>query len=187
MEVALGKGPAIKVRDSGMLADPRVVRWMSHTAEQDGIAYQLEVLEGGHNRRARDAVDPFRRSGRLPVHSDALHPQPVGNGRLPGCAPVCAAVVSVDQPPRKPGMKPSAVQGYLAGCWRQVTARPGFRGQRVLAVFLLGLVVGCSSFPDIRLPFLTPAPTSTSTVVDLTATPAATLPVIPTDTAVTAG
>ncbi|HMN59743.1 MAG TPA: M42 family metallopeptidase [Anaerolinea sp.] len=47
MEVALGKGPAIKVRDSGMLADPRVVRWMSQTAEQAGIAYQLEVLEGG--------------------------------------------------------------------------------------------------------------------------------------------
>ena len=47
MEVGLGKGPAIKVRDSGMLADPRVVRWMSSTAEQEGIAYQLEVLEGG--------------------------------------------------------------------------------------------------------------------------------------------
>jgi putative aminopeptidase FrvX len=47
MEVALGKGPAVKVRDSGMLADPRVVRWMVQTAEQAGIAYQLEVLEGG--------------------------------------------------------------------------------------------------------------------------------------------
>jgi tetrahedral aminopeptidase len=47
MEVALGKGPAIKVRDSGMLADPRVVRWMVAVAEQAGIPYQLEVLEGG--------------------------------------------------------------------------------------------------------------------------------------------
>ncbi len=47
MEVSLGKGPAVKVRDGGMLADPRVVRWMSDTAEAAGIAYQLEVLEGG--------------------------------------------------------------------------------------------------------------------------------------------
>lgn len=47
MEVALGKGPAIKVRDSGMLADPRVVRWMVETAERSGIPYQLEVLEAG--------------------------------------------------------------------------------------------------------------------------------------------
>ena len=47
MEVALGKGPAVKVRDSGMLADPRVVRWMADTAEKAKIPYQLEVLEGG--------------------------------------------------------------------------------------------------------------------------------------------
>lgn len=47
MAVALGKGPAIKVKDSGMIADPRVVRWMADTAEQAGIPYQLEILEGG--------------------------------------------------------------------------------------------------------------------------------------------
>jgi tetrahedral aminopeptidase len=47
MEVGLGKGPAIKVRDSGMLADPRVVDWMVRTADQAGLPYQLEVLEGG--------------------------------------------------------------------------------------------------------------------------------------------
>ena len=47
MAVALGKGPAIKVKDSGMIADPRVVRWMADTAEASGIPYQLEILEGG--------------------------------------------------------------------------------------------------------------------------------------------
>jgi tetrahedral aminopeptidase len=47
MEVGLGKGPAIKVRDSGMLADPRVVDWMVRTADQAHLPYQLEVLEGG--------------------------------------------------------------------------------------------------------------------------------------------
>ena len=47
MEVALGKGPAVKVRDSGMISDPRVVRWMADGAEQAGIPYQMEVLEAG--------------------------------------------------------------------------------------------------------------------------------------------
>lgn len=47
MEVSLGKGPAVKVRDSGMLADPRVVDWIVRTAEEKKIPYQLEVLERG--------------------------------------------------------------------------------------------------------------------------------------------
>ena len=47
MEVALGKGPAIKVRDSGMLSDPRVVDWMVSTAKRKKIPYQMEVLESG--------------------------------------------------------------------------------------------------------------------------------------------
>lgn len=47
MDVCLGKGPAIKVRDSGMLADPRIVRWMVDTAERLEMPYQLEILDGG--------------------------------------------------------------------------------------------------------------------------------------------
>ena len=47
MEVSLGKGPAIKVRDGGMLADRRVVDWMVAGAEKLDLPYQLEVLEGG--------------------------------------------------------------------------------------------------------------------------------------------
>jgi len=47
MEVGLGKGPAIKVKDGGMLADPRVVAWMIRSAEKSRIPYQREVLEGG--------------------------------------------------------------------------------------------------------------------------------------------
>lgn len=53
MEVALGKGPAIKVKDAGMIADPRVVDWMVKTAEKAKIPYQLEVLvRGGTDARA---------------------------------------------------------------------------------------------------------------------------------------
>jgi len=47
MEVSLGKGPAIKVRDGGMLADRRVVDWMVRGAEKLGLPYQMEILEGG--------------------------------------------------------------------------------------------------------------------------------------------
>jgi len=47
MEVSLGKGPAIKVKDAGALSDPRIVDWMIKTAERAGIPYQLEVLEQG--------------------------------------------------------------------------------------------------------------------------------------------
>ena len=47
MEVALGKGPAVKVKDGGMLSDPRIVNWMVKTAVKAGIPYQREVLEGG--------------------------------------------------------------------------------------------------------------------------------------------
>jgi tetrahedral aminopeptidase len=47
MDVSLGKGPAIKVRDGGMLADRRVVDWMVKSAEQLGLPYQMEILEAG--------------------------------------------------------------------------------------------------------------------------------------------
>jgi tetrahedral aminopeptidase len=47
MDVGLGKGPAIKVRDSGMLTDPRLIEWMVNTANRSHIPYQLEILERG--------------------------------------------------------------------------------------------------------------------------------------------
>jgi endoglucanase len=47
MDVALGKGPAIKVRDQRILADPRVVDWMVKTAEKARLPFQLEILKLG--------------------------------------------------------------------------------------------------------------------------------------------
>jgi putative aminopeptidase FrvX len=53
MEVSLGRGAAIKVRDSSFISDPRLVRWMVAVAEKENIPYQLEVLEfGGTDGRA---------------------------------------------------------------------------------------------------------------------------------------
>lgn len=47
MEVSLGKGPAIKVKDSSVICHPRVRRFMIETAQKGAIPYQLEVLERG--------------------------------------------------------------------------------------------------------------------------------------------
>lgn len=47
MSVSLGKGAAIKVRDGGMLADPRIVALLEQRATEGKIANQREVLEGG--------------------------------------------------------------------------------------------------------------------------------------------
>jgi putative aminopeptidase FrvX len=44
IQVGLGKGPAIKVKDRGMISDPRVVAWMESGAKTIKIPYQLEIL-----------------------------------------------------------------------------------------------------------------------------------------------
>jgi len=47
MSVALGKGPAVKVRDSGMIAHPLVRDLLIQRAKDADIPYQLEVLQAG--------------------------------------------------------------------------------------------------------------------------------------------
>lgn len=47
MAVGLGGGPAIKVRDSGMLADPRIKDLLVQRAVEAKLPYQLEILEAG--------------------------------------------------------------------------------------------------------------------------------------------
>ena len=47
MAVDLGKGLAIKVRDTGMIADPRVKNWMIQRAKAAKIPFQLEILRDG--------------------------------------------------------------------------------------------------------------------------------------------
>jgi endoglucanase len=46
-KVVLGKGPAIKVKDGGMISDHRVVKWMENTARKSKIPVQREILLGG--------------------------------------------------------------------------------------------------------------------------------------------
>jgi len=47
MAVTLGKGPAIKVKDGGMIAHPLVRDMLVDAAEQAGVPYQMEILTGG--------------------------------------------------------------------------------------------------------------------------------------------
>src|SRR5690606_16850392 len=47
MDVKLGAGPAIKIKDSGMLASPEVIALLEQAAERAGVPTQREVLERG--------------------------------------------------------------------------------------------------------------------------------------------
>lgn len=44
MDVALGKGPAIKVKDRSLITHPKIKEVLIKTAEENEIPYQLEVL-----------------------------------------------------------------------------------------------------------------------------------------------
>jgi tetrahedral aminopeptidase len=63
MAVALGDGPAIKVRDGGMLSDPRIKDLLLLRAQEAKLKAQLEVLEGG----TTDAASMQVARGGLPV------------------------------------------------------------------------------------------------------------------------
>ncbi len=47
MDVSLGKGVAIKVKDNSIIAHPKVKNLMVETAIENNIPYQFEILEGG--------------------------------------------------------------------------------------------------------------------------------------------
>ena len=47
MDVSLGEGPTVKVRDSSILCHPKMIAFMKEVAEKEEIPYQLEILEAG--------------------------------------------------------------------------------------------------------------------------------------------
>ncbi|MCC7119122.1 MAG: M42 family metallopeptidase [Anaerolineales bacterium] len=74
MAMELGKGPCVKIRDSGHLADPRVVEWMIATAERAKIPYQREVLLfGTTDARAIQATGPGVLTGTLSIPCRYVH------------------------------------------------------------------------------------------------------------------
>lgn len=74
MEMALGKGPCIKIQDVGAISDPRVVQWMIRAAEKNRIPYQREVLLiGGTDARAIQSVRAGVPSGCLSIPVRYVH------------------------------------------------------------------------------------------------------------------
>lgn len=62
MEVSLGKGAAIKIKDSGIVVPPKVRQLLVDTAKENDIPYQMEVLDGG----ATDASSIEKSRGGVP-------------------------------------------------------------------------------------------------------------------------
>ncbi len=76
MAVRLGDGPAIKAKDSGMIAHTGLVQLMKKRAEETGIPYQIEVLTGGStDARAMQIAGPGCAAGCLSIPCRYVHSQ----------------------------------------------------------------------------------------------------------------
>jgi endoglucanase len=73
-EISLGMGPAIKIKDAQMLSDPKVVDWMTRTANREKIPFQREVLIGGStDARAIQLTRTGVRTGGLVIPCRYIH------------------------------------------------------------------------------------------------------------------
>lgn len=76
MAVELGKGPAIKAKDSGMISHVGLVRLMKKRAADAGIPYQIEVLTGGStDARAMQLAGPGCAAGCISIPCRYVHSQ----------------------------------------------------------------------------------------------------------------
>lgn len=74
MAMELGKGPCVKVRDPGLLSDPRVVEWIITTAEKAKLPYQREVLlMGSTDARAIQITRAGVMAGALSIPCRYIH------------------------------------------------------------------------------------------------------------------
>lgn len=74
MEMKLGAGPCVKIRDPFMLSDPRIVDWMTTTAEKAHIPYQREVLlMGSTDARAMQLTRAGVAAGALSIPIRYVH------------------------------------------------------------------------------------------------------------------
>ena len=73
-KLELGKGPAVLIKDSSMLADPRIVRWMIDTAENVRIPYQRNVQRiGGTDAKAIQITREGVLAGSLSIPTRYAH------------------------------------------------------------------------------------------------------------------
>ena len=76
MAVELGAGPAIKVKDRGMIAHGGLVRLMKQRAQEAEIPYQMEVLEAGStDARSIQIAGPGSAAGTISIPCRYVHSQ----------------------------------------------------------------------------------------------------------------
>jgi endoglucanase len=88
MAVKLGDGPAIKVKDAGMISHAGLVKLMRRRAEEASLDYQLEVLTGGStDARSMQIAGPGCAAGCISIPSRYIHSQSetVDIGDVEGC------------------------------------------------------------------------------------------------------
>ncbi len=74
MSMELGKGPCVKIRDTGMLSDLRIIDWMINTAEKAKLPYQREVLlVGSTDARAIQLTRAGVMAGALSIPCRYIH------------------------------------------------------------------------------------------------------------------
>lgn len=74
MAVAMREGPAIKVKDTGMISHTGLVRLMRRRAEEADIPYQLEVLDGGStDARSIQIAGPGSAAGVISIPTRYVH------------------------------------------------------------------------------------------------------------------
>jgi len=97
MSVSLGDGPAIKVRDSGMIAHAGLVRLMRRRAEEAGIRYQMEVLDGGStDARSMQVAGPGCAAGCISIPCRYIHSpsETIDSRDVEGCIQLLVALLS---------------------------------------------------------------------------------------------
>lgn len=101
MAVALGDGPAIKAKDSGMIAHVGLVRLMRQRAEEANIPYQIEVLVGGStDARAMQIAGAGSAAGCLSIPCRYVHSQSetVDSEDVAGCVALLGEILRQQLP-----------------------------------------------------------------------------------------
>lgn len=99
MAVALGDGPAIKAKDSGMISHVGLVRLMKQRAAEANIPYQIEVLAGGTtDARAMQLAGAGSAAGCISIPCRYVHSQSetVDSGDVEGCIQLLTALLAAE-------------------------------------------------------------------------------------------
>jgi endoglucanase len=97
MAVKLGDGPAIKVKDAGMISHAGLVKLMRRRAEEAGLPYQLEVLDGGStDARSMQIAGPGCAAGCISIPTRYIHSQSetLDIGDVEGCVKLLVEILS---------------------------------------------------------------------------------------------